>query len=98
MSNRAHREIKNQNRDSHTWIFIGNRILKLICFLQFFDLSTPSAAKMGFYFLHFLQGKNAQNRPGNQLNKIEIWLKSGLKVINSPNQSHRDHIWGMFEL
>ena len=21
---RAHREIKNQNKDSHTWIFIGN--------------------------------------------------------------------------
>ena len=28
-----------------------------------------------FSFLHFLQGKNAQNRPENQLNKIEIWLK-----------------------
>ena len=67
-NNRAHREIKNQNRDSHTWIFIGNQILKLICFLQFFDLSTPSAAKMRFYFLHFLQGKNAQNRPENQQN------------------------------
>ena len=57
---RAHREIKNQNRDSHTWIFIGNWILNLICFLQFFDLSTPSAAKMRFYHLHFLQGKNAE--------------------------------------
>ena len=65
---RAHREIKNQNRDSHTWIFIGNRILNLICFLQFFDLSTPSAAKMRFYYLHFLQGKNAQNRPENPQN------------------------------
>ena len=32
----------------------------------FFYLSTPSAAKMQFYFLHFLQGKNAQNRPKNQ--------------------------------
>ena len=33
--------------------------------LQFFDLSTSSCAKMRFYFLHFLQGKNAQNRPQN---------------------------------
>ena len=80
MNNRAHREIKNQNRDSHTWIFIGNWILNLICFLQFFDLSTPSAAKMRFYFLHFLQGKNAQNRPENQQN----WnlAKIGLKSDN----------------
>ena len=35
---------------------------------------------------------------GPKINKIEIWLKSGPKVINSPNQSHRGHIWGMFEL
>ena len=75
---RAHREIKNQNRDSHTWIFIGNWILNLICFLQFFDLSTPSAAKMRFYYLHFLQGKNAQNRPKNPQNGnlAKIGLKS----------------------
>ena len=52
----------------HTWISIGNWILNLICFLQFFYLSTPSAAKMRFYFLHFLQGKNAQNRPKNHSN------------------------------
>ena len=77
---RAHQEIKNQNRDSYTWIFIGNWILNLICFLQFFDLSTLSAAKMRFYFLHFLQGKNAQNRPKNQQN----WnlAKIGLKSDN----------------
>ena len=62
---RAHREIKNQNRDSHTWIFIGNWILMWVCFLHFFYLSTSSAAKMRFYFLPFLQGKNAQNRPKN---------------------------------
>ena len=68
MAIRAHQEFKNQNRDSHTWIFIGNRILNLICFLQFFDLSTPSAAKMRFHFLYFLQGKNAQNRSKNQQN------------------------------
>ena len=33
-----------------------------------------------------------------KIHKIEIWPKSRPKVINSPNQSHRDHIWGMFEL
>ena len=78
MTTRAHREIKNQNKDSHTWIFIGNWILNLICFLQFFDLSTPSAAKMRFYYLHFLQGKNAQNRPENpqNWNLAKIGLKS----------------------
>ena len=31
----------------------------LIYFLQFFYLSTPSAAKKRFYFLHFLQGKRS---------------------------------------
>ena len=59
---------KNQNPVSHTWILMGNCILKLICFLHFFDLSTPSAAKMRFHFLYFLQGKNAQNRSKNQQN------------------------------
>ena len=68
LSIRAHREIKNQNRDSHTWIFIGNQILMWVCFLHFFDLSTSSAAKMRFHFWSFLQGKNAQNRPENQQN------------------------------
>ena len=33
-----------------------------------------------------------------KINKIEIWPKSHPKVINSQNKSHRDHIWGMFEL
>ena len=54
MYNRAHREIKNQNKDSHTWIFIGNWILNLICFLQFFDLSTPSAIS---FFVLFTREK-----------------------------------------
>ena len=59
---------------------MGNWILNLICFLQFFDLRTPSAAKMRFYFLLFLQGKNAQNRPQNQQN----WFlaKNGHKSDN----------------
>ena len=43
-----------------------------------------------------LQGKMAKISP--KIHKIEIWPKSRLKVINSPNKSHRDHIWGMFEL
>ena len=75
---RARWEIKNQNWDLHTWILMGNWILNLIYFLQFFDSSTPSAAKMRFYFLHFLQGKNAQNRPENQQNwnLAKIRLKS----------------------
>ena len=36
----------------------------------FFYLSTPSAAKMQFYFLHFLQGINAQNETKSNLAKI----------------------------
>ena len=43
-----------------------------------------------------LRWENGQNKPENQ--KIEIWPKSHPKVINSRNKSHRDHIWGMFEL
>ena len=43
-----------------------------------------------------LQGKKGKNKP--EIHKIEIWQKSRPKVINSPNKSQRDHIWGMFEL
>ena len=87
------RKPKFQNQDLHTWILMGNWILKLIYFLQFFYLSTPSAAKLWFHFLHFLQGKI-----GPKINKIEIRPKSGLKVIISWNKSHYGNIWGMFEL
>ena len=47
-------------------------------------------------FNPILQGKMAKIRP--KIHKIEIWPKSRSKVINSPNKSHRDPIWGMFEL
>ena len=82
LASRAHRDWplrpKIENRDSHTWIFIGNWILMWVCFLHFFDLSTSSAAKMRFYFLPFLQGKRAQNRPKNpqNWNLAKIGLKS----------------------
>ena len=42
------------------------------------------------------KGKMAKISP--KINKFEIWPKSRPKVINSRNKSHRDHIWGMFEL
>ena len=29
-------------KNLHSWNWIGNLILKLVCFLQLFDLSTPS--------------------------------------------------------
>ena len=84
MRNRARwdlpRRPKFQNWDLHTWISIGNWILNLICFLQFFDLSTPFAVLLRFYFLPFLHGKNAQNRPENQQNwnLATIGLKSDI--------------------
>ena len=68
LGTRARWEIKNQNEDLLIWILIGNWILNLICFLHFFYLRTSSAVKMRFYFLHFLQGKNAQNKTENQQN------------------------------
>ena len=49
-----------------------------------------------FVFDPIYKGKMAKISP--KINKIEIWPKSRPKVINSPNKSHRDHIWGMFEL
>ena len=78
-----------------TWILIGNSILNLICFLQFFDLSTPSAAKMWFYFLHFLQGKNAQNRPENQQNwnLAKIGLKSDNFMKWKPLRQYLGNVW-----
>ena len=33
---------KSRNKDPHSWNWTGNLILKLVCFLQLFDLSTPS--------------------------------------------------------
>ena len=74
------RRPKFQNWDLHTWILMGNWILNLICFLQFFDLSTPFAVLLRFYFLPFLHGKNAQNRPENQQNwnLAKIGLKSDI--------------------
>ena len=53
-------------------------------------------ANFGLQFTLFYKGKMAKISP--KINKIEIWPKSRPKVINSPNKSHRDHIWGMFEL
>ena len=49
-----------------------------------------------FVFDPIYKGERAKISP--KINKIEIWLKPGPKVINSPNQSHRGHFWGMFEL
>ena len=43
-----------------------------------------------------LRGKKGKKKPENP--QIQIWPKSRPKVINSPNKSHGDHIWGMFEL
>ena len=37
---------KFHNKDLHRWNWIGNLILKLVCFLQLFDLSTPWDRKM----------------------------------------------------
>ena len=50
----------------------------------------------GLKFILFYNGKMAKISP--KINKIEIWPKSHPKVINSRNKSHKDHIWGMFEL
>ena len=50
----------------------------------------------GLKFTLFYKGKMA--KICLKIIKIEIWPKSRSKVINSPNKSHRDHIWGMFEL
>ena len=43
-----------------------------------------------------LHGKMA--KISAKINNIEICPKLRPKVINSQNKSHRDHIWGMFEL
>ena len=49
-----------------------------------------------FRFCTFYKGK--MPKIGPKTNKIEIWPKSGLKVIISWNKSHYGNIWGMFEL
>ena len=46
-SSRARWETKNQNKDTHTLILVGNCVMTPICFLHFYDLSTPFAFKSG---------------------------------------------------
>ena len=47
-------------------------------FSSLFGLSAPSAVKMRYNFLHFLQGKSAL-----KITKVDIWPKLRPKVINS---------------
>ena len=46
-STRARWKNKNQNKDTHTLILVGNCVMTPICFLHFYDLSTPFAFKSG---------------------------------------------------
>ena len=66
----------------------------LICFML---VSSSDFGLLCCTITHYnYKGKMAKISP--KIHKIEIWPKSRPKVINSPNKSHRDHIWGMFEL
>ena len=66
----------------------------LICFML---VSSSDFELLCCTITHYnYKGKMAKISP--KIHKIEIWPKSRPKVINSPNKSHRDHIWGMFEL
>ena len=53
-------------------------------------------ANFGLKFTLFYKGKMAKISP--KINKIVIWPKLRPKVIDSRHKSHRDHIWGLFEL
>ena len=50
---------------------------------------------MRFYFLHFLQGKNAQNRPENQQNwnLAKIGLKSDNFMKWKPLRQYLGNVW-----
>ena len=52
--------------------------------------------QMCITYLPFITRENWKKSP--KINKIETWPKLRPKVMSSPNQSHRDHFWGMFEL
>ena len=66
----------------------------LICFML---VSSSDFGLLCCTITHYnYKGKMAKISP--KIHKIEIWPKLRPKVINSPNKSHRDHIWGMFEL
>ena len=66
----------------------------LICFML---VSSGDFGLLCCTITHYnYKGKMPRISP--KIHKIETWPKSRPKVINSPNKSHRDHIWGMFEL
>ena len=53
---------------------------------------------LNFIFFTFHWGKIKMPQIGPKINNIEIWSKSGLKVIISWNKSPYGNIGGMFEL
>ena len=82
---RAHRDWplwpKIEYRDSHTWIFIGNWIFVGLFSSLFFIWALLLLQKCDFIFCTFYMGK--MPKIGPKINKIEIWPKSGLRVITS---------------
>ena len=97
IKNRAHwerctTEILAKNAFGHVFSFLKLNLMP-VCFLAFF---------IGAHFHNevVILAPFTREKPniGLTITKIEIWPKLRSKVINSPNQSHRDHFWGMFEL
>ena len=61
---------KFQNRDPALWNWIGNLILKLVCYLQLFDLSSPSVL-----FLHLKKMVRANGKMTQKYAKLKKWPK-----------------------
>ena len=93
---RAQWECQNENFEFGHLFSIVKLNFNVGLFSSLYDLSTSPAAKMRFYFLHFLQGK--MPKIGPKINQIEIWPKFGFKVIISWNKSSYSNIWQMFKL
>ena len=53
---------------SKVFKILASRLFSSPCLSQILSSTPAFAAKMQFYFLHFLRGKDAQNRPKNQRN------------------------------
>ena len=60
---------------------MGNLILKLVCFLQLFDLSTPLGIIKHFYFFAHVAVKRPQNVYKNAI--FQNRLKTHPKVLNA---------------
>ena len=83
---------KFHNQDLHSWNWIGNLILKLVCFLQLFLFERIFISNIALLVLCLCSRKNGKNSP--KWAKFQNWLKTHPKVINWQSKCLSQHFGG----